>query len=60
MVVERTQPAAGPDLSVPVRFGARVRAARARQGLTLDDLAAAAGSAGPRSPIWSGASTVPR
>jgi hypothetical protein len=39
MVVERLQPLAGPDLNIPVRFGARVRAARTRQGLTLDDLA---------------------
>ncbi len=32
-----------PDLTVAVRFGARVRAARQRQGLTLESLATAAG-----------------
>jgi transcriptional regulator with XRE-family HTH domain len=69
MVVERLQPLAGPDLNIPVRFGARVRAARTRQGLTLDDLAAAAGISraalsnlerGEHSPSLTAASTVAR
>jgi transcriptional regulator with XRE-family HTH domain len=43
-MVQETLPTADlPDPSVAVRFGARVRAARQRQGLTLEALAAAAG-----------------
>lgn len=69
MVAERPQPAAGRDLTVPARFGARVRAARTRQGLTLDDLAAAAGISraalsnlerGEHSPSLTAASNVAR
>ena len=43
MVQETVQTADIPDPTVAVRFGARVRAARQRQGLTLEALAAAAG-----------------
>ena len=44
MVQETLSPTAeAPDPTVTIRFGARVRAARQRQGLTLDALAAAAG-----------------
>lgn len=42
MVSDATQSLEAPDSAV-ARFGARVRAARTRQGLTLDALAAAAG-----------------
>src|SRR5829696_6748873 len=43
-MVQETIPTADvPDPTVTVRFGARVRAARQRQELTLDALAAAAG-----------------
>ena len=43
-MVQETVPAADvPDPTVAVRFGARVRAARQRQGLTLEALAATAG-----------------
>ena len=43
-MVQETIPTADvPDLTVAIRFGARVRAARQRQGLTLEALAAAAG-----------------
>jgi len=43
-MVQETVPTADlPDPTVAVRFGARVRAARQRQGLTLEALAAAAG-----------------
>ena len=43
MVQETVQTADIADPTVAVRFGARVRAARQRQGLTLEALAAAAG-----------------
>jgi transcriptional regulator with XRE-family HTH domain len=43
MVQETVQTADIPDPTVAVRFGARVRAARQRQGLTLEALAATAG-----------------
>jgi transcriptional regulator with XRE-family HTH domain len=43
MVQETVQTSDIPDPTVAVRFGARVRAARQRQGLTLEALAAAAG-----------------
>jgi transcriptional regulator with XRE-family HTH domain len=43
MVQETVQTADIPDPTVAVRFGARVRAVRQRQGLTLEALAAAAG-----------------
>ena len=43
MVQEIVPTADAPDPTVTVRFGARVRAARQRQGLTLEALAAAAG-----------------
>src|SRR5215216_1074104 len=43
MVHEVVATADAPDLSVIIRFGTRVRAARQRQGLTLDGLATAAG-----------------
>ncbi|MDF2758734.1 MAG: Helix-turn-helix domain, partial [Thermomicrobiales bacterium] len=43
MVQETVQTADIPDPTVAVRFGACVRAARQRQGLTLEALAAAAG-----------------
>src|SRR5918997_5385585 len=43
MVQETVATADAPDLTVAIRFGARVRAARQRQGLTLEALAAAAG-----------------
>jgi transcriptional regulator with XRE-family HTH domain len=43
MIADRVQSAGVPDLTVSARFGARVRAARLQQGLTLDALAAAAG-----------------
>ena len=43
MVQEAIPTADIPDLTVAIRFGARVRAARQRQGLTLEALAAAAG-----------------
>jgi transcriptional regulator with XRE-family HTH domain len=43
MVQEAVPTTDVPDPTVTVRFGARVRAARQRQGLTLEALAAAAG-----------------
>ena len=43
MVQDLVATADAPDLTVAVRFGARVRATRQRQGLTLEALAAAAG-----------------
>src|SRR5215218_2883216 len=43
MIQELVASADSPDPTVATRFGARVRAARQRQGLTLDALAAAAG-----------------
>ena len=43
MVDHASAEGAGADHPVAVRFGARVRAARQRQGLTLDALAGAAG-----------------
>jgi transcriptional regulator with XRE-family HTH domain len=43
MVQETVPTADATDPTVAVRFGARVRAARQRQGLTLEALAAAAG-----------------
>src|SRR5918997_3623074 len=43
MVQETVATADAPDLTVAIRFGARVRAARQRQGLTLEALATAAG-----------------
>jgi transcriptional regulator with XRE-family HTH domain len=58
-----------PDATVAVSFGARVRAARLRQGLTLDHLAAAAGTSratlsnlerGEHSPSLTAATNVAR
>jgi XRE family transcriptional regulator, regulator of sulfur utilization len=43
MVQETVPTAEVPDPTVSIRFGARVRAARQRQELTLEALAAAAG-----------------
>jgi transcriptional regulator with XRE-family HTH domain len=43
MIQEAVETADAPELTVTIRFGARVRAARQRQELTLDALAAAAG-----------------
>jgi transcriptional regulator with XRE-family HTH domain len=43
MIQERIGTADTPDPTVTIRFGAKVRMARQRQGLTLDALAAAAG-----------------
>ena len=58
MVQEAIPTTDAPDLTVALRFGARVRAARQRQGLTLEALAAAAGSAARRSRISSAGSTA--
>src|SRR5215204_2990416 len=41
MIQEAVETADAPELTVAIRFGARVRAARQRQELTLDALAAA-------------------
>src|SRR6188508_879411 len=43
MIKDPVATAQVPDPTVTIRFGARVRTARQRQGLTLDGLAAAAG-----------------
>ena len=43
MIQESPATVDAPDPTVTIRFGARVRTARQRQGLTLDALAAAAG-----------------
>jgi transcriptional regulator with XRE-family HTH domain len=43
MIQTAAETAAASDPTVAIRFGARVRSARQRQGLTLDALAAAAG-----------------
>jgi transcriptional regulator with XRE-family HTH domain len=43
MISEPQASVDAPDPTVTIRFGARVRTARQRQGLTLDALAAAAG-----------------
>jgi transcriptional regulator with XRE-family HTH domain len=43
MIHEATVTVDAPDSTITIRFGARVRMARQRQGLTLDALAAAAG-----------------
>src|ERR671912_2710803 len=43
MTSDLVEAAEAPDLTVAMRFGARVRTARQRQGLTLEALATAAG-----------------